>query len=103
MYICRLDLTIHIVDLEEEPEFVRLTAMDQEVKSFEQLIQSDGAAAVRIKECKETLGEERLYTKHKPQQIYYIMQHDLSLCPPICVSPSIIGASFRFWCSADDT
>lgn len=39
-------LTIHVVDLEQEAELVGLVAVDQEVQSFEQFIQADGAAAV---------------------------------------------------------
>lgn len=36
--------------------------MDEEIQSFEQLVQTDGAAAVRVEQSKETLGEERLNT-----------------------------------------
>lgn len=52
--------TVYVVDLEEESELVRLAAVDQEVQSSEQLVQADGAAAVGVKEGKETLGKERL-------------------------------------------
>ncbi len=57
-------LTVHIVDLEQELELVSLAAVDQEVQSFQQLVQTDGAAAVRVKQREETLGKERLHRTH---------------------------------------
>lgn len=58
-------LTVDIVHLEQEPELVGLAAVDEQVQSFEQLVQTDGAAAVRVEQSKETLGKERL----RPTQI----------------------------------
>jgi len=52
--------TVHVVDLEQELELVRLAAVDQEVQSLQQLVQADGAAAVRVEQREETLGEEGL-------------------------------------------
>lgn len=58
--MCAGPLTVHIVDLEQELELVCLTAVDQEVQGFQQLFQTDGAAAVGVEQREETLGEERL-------------------------------------------
>lgn len=44
-----LERTVHVVHLEQEAELVSLSAVDQEVQSFQQLIQTDGPAAVRVK------------------------------------------------------
>lgn len=51
MIDCSLILlqTIYIVDLEEEVQFVSLAAMNEEIQSFQQLIEANRATAVRIK------------------------------------------------------
>lgn len=54
-------LTVHVVDLEQEAELVRLCAMDQQVQGLQQLLQADGAAAVRVEQSEESLSEERLW------------------------------------------
>lgn len=56
--MCAGSLTIHVVDLEQELELVCLAAVDQEVQGFQQLFQTDGAAAIRVEQREETLGEE---------------------------------------------
>lgn len=61
-------LTVHVIDLKQELEFVGLRAVDEQVQGFEQLVQTDGVAAVRVEERKETLGEERLWTTDAQQQ-----------------------------------
>lgn len=53
-------LTIHVIDLEQELEFVGLAPMDQQVQSFEELVQTDGAASIRVEQSEEPLGEEGL-------------------------------------------
>lgn len=58
--MCVCGLTVHVIDLEQEPELVRLVAVDQQVQSLQQLLQADGAAAVRVEQGEEPLGEERL-------------------------------------------
>lgn len=55
------ELTVHIVDLEKEVELVGLIAVDEEVQSFEQLVQTDGSTAIRVEQSKETLSKERLW------------------------------------------
>ena len=53
-------LTIHVVDLEEEPQLVGLAAVDQQVECAQQLVQTDGAAPVGVEQSEEPLGKERL-------------------------------------------
>lgn len=71
-------LTVHVIHLEQELKFVRLAAVNQQVQSFEQLIQTDGAAAVRVEQCEEAFGEERLHdhphAHAQTQKHIYILQ-----------------------------
>ena len=73
MFLC-VGLTVHVVDLEQELEFIRLTAVDQQVQSFQQLVQTDGAAAVRVEQRKETLRKERLHTENTCYKTTVIQQ-----------------------------
>lgn len=54
-------LTIHIIHLEEEPQLVHLSAMHEQAQGFQQLLQADGAAPVRVKQGKEPLSKEGLW------------------------------------------
>lgn len=68
MCVCVCVLTVHIVDLKQEAQFVGLAAVDEEVQGLQQFVQTDGAAAVGVKEGKETLGKEGLETETTGQR-----------------------------------
>lgn len=68
MCVCVCVLTVHIVDLKQEAQFVGLAAVDEEVQGLQQFVQTDGAAAVGVKEGKETLCKEGLETETTGQR-----------------------------------
>ena len=53
-------LTIHVVDLEEELQFVHLRPIGEDGETVHQLLEADGAVAILVKELKEAVGEEAL-------------------------------------------
>lgn len=54
-------LTIDVVHLEEEFEFVHGVAVDEEGQRVPQLLEGDGATSIGVKEGEESLGKEGLW------------------------------------------
>ena len=53
-------LTINVVDIKEELQFVHVTALHQHVKSIYQLGQTDRSTPIFIEQLEELLREEQL-------------------------------------------
>ena len=89
-------LTIDVIHLEEEFEFVHGAAVDEQGQCLLQLLKCDGATSIRVKQDKESLSKERLWPEEDrrwvqmwPWSLGFEFIHCVCVC--VCVCTYAVG------------
>ena len=62
-------LTVDVIHLEEESEFVHGAAVDEQGQCLLQLLKCDGTTSIRVKQDKESLSKERLWPEEDGRRV----------------------------------
>ena len=85
-------LTVDVIHLEEEFEFVHGAAVDEQGQCLLQLLKCDGATSIRVKQDEESLSKERLWPEEDgrwvqmwPWSLGFEFIHSVCACVHACV------------------
>ena len=82
-------LTVDVIHLEEEFEFVHGAAVDKQGQCLLQLLKCDGATSIRVKQDKESLSKERLWPEENGRWVQIghgaWAWNSFTLCVCVCV------------------